>query len=187
MRDYARIPTYQLEIYPLRRHPAIASHVVKGIEDTLAGIIHDAFVLDDVTTATVEILDNIYRHADWDHPARPWFHAWYEVVGKAPYFHIASGNAVCDPVATHKYLRVVTEAQRDTQKAFSLLGQSMTVPISHQAKKNDVPSKFPATPKPGGMGLLQIASSSRCKLQTYLRDNLLDIEVEISVPEMTVE
>lgn len=161
--------SYQLRIQPLRRDPSLANVLVKGMEATLSGIIEDPYALDDVTTATAEILDNIYRHADWSHRVRPSFYAWYEVLGTRPFFHITSGNMVSNGAATKERLEKISSIKA-AEKAEQFIQQALT---SNGAV--------------GGLGLLQLVASKRCKLSTMVSRNMLDIEVTISVPEMRVK
>jgi hypothetical protein len=163
---------YQLEISPLRFSPELAESIIFGLKWTLGAMFEDPFPVRDVVVAVREIVDNIVTHADWDQSPAPSLLVSYRMKKGQPKICVSSTNVVKD----------LEEAKRATQfihehvssRTSNVLWHELT---NHLINSTDIRSN-------GGIGLLQVASSPRCRLNVSLEGNLFCVRVEVDMPDL---
>ncbi|MBT8469580.1 MAG: hypothetical protein KJN97_12605 [Deltaproteobacteria bacterium] len=163
---------YQLEISPLRFSPELAESVIFGLKWTLGAMFEDPFPVRDVVVAVREIVDNIVTHADWDQTPAPALMVSYRLYKGQPRIRVLSTNAVKDIDQAKRALDFIH--RHVSSKTSNVLWQELT---DHLINSTDIRSN-------GGIGLLQVASSPRCRLDVSLEDSLFRVEVDVEMPEL---
>ncbi|MDH3653205.1 MAG: hypothetical protein OEN21_02960 [Myxococcales bacterium] len=163
---------YQLEISPLRFSPELAESVIFGLKWTLGAMFEDPFLVRDVVVAVREIVDNIVTHADWDQDPAPSLVVSYELTKGRPGIRVSSANAVKDIEEAKRATRFIH--QHVSSKTSNVLWHELT---NHLINSTDIRSN-------GGIGLLQVASSPRCRLDVSLDGALFRVQVDVDTPEL---
>lgn len=163
---------YQLEISPLRFSPELAESVIFGLKWTLGAMFEDPFPVRDVVVAVREIVDNIVTHADWDHAPPPSLVVSYRVQKGQPKIRVSSTNVVKDIEEAKRALQFIH--QHVSSKTSNVLWRELT---NHLINSTDIRSN-------GGIGLLQVASSPRCRLDVSLDGSVFHVQVEVDMPEL---
>ena len=163
---------YQLEISPLRFSPELAESIIFGLKWTLGAMFEDPFPVRDVVVAVREIVDNIVTHADWDQTPAPSLVVSYQLHKGQPRIHVSSTNVVKDIEEAKRALDFIHE--HVSSKTSNVLWHELT---DHLINSTDIRSN-------GGIGLLQVASSPRCRLDVRLDGALFRVRVDVDMPEL---
>lgn len=162
---------YELRLNPLRFHPELTASIVYALKWSLGAMFADPFRVRDVIVAVREIVDNLVNHADWEGTPAPSFTACYEQTHGSPRVRLSTTNRVRNTAAAEATVRLVQEHlvhQPSPELQRRLMSQLV----------GDNGSSL------GGIGLLQVASSPRCRLQMQLEDDQLTVQVDVDVPEL---
>ena len=162
---------YQLEISPLRFSPELAESIIFGLKWTLGAMFEDPFPVRDVVVTVREIVDNIVTHADWDQNPAPSLLVSYELTKGQPKIRVSSANAVKDIEEAKRALRFIH--QHISSKTSNVLWRELTDQLINST---DIRSN-------GGIGLLQVASSPRCRLDVSLDGDVFRVRVDVDMPE----
>ncbi len=163
---------YQLEISPLRFSPELAESVIFGLKWTLGAMFEDPFPVRDVVVAVREIVDNIVTHADWDQTPAPSLVVSYQLPKGQPRIRVSSTNVVKDIEKAKRALDFIH--RHVSSKTSNVLWKELT---DHLITSTDIRSN-------GGIGLLQVASSPRCRLDVSLEDAVFRVQVDVEMPEL---
>ena len=163
---------YQLEISPLRFSPELAESIIFGLKWTLGAMFEDPFPVRDVVVAVREIVDNIVTHADWDQSPAPSLLVSYRLQKGQPKIHVSSTNVAKDIDQAKRAVQFID--QHVSSKTSNVLWHELT---NHLISSTDIRSN-------GGIGLLQVASSPRCRLDVSLEGTLFCVRVEVDMPDL---
>jgi anti-sigma regulatory factor (Ser/Thr protein kinase) len=163
---------YQLEISPLRFSPELAESIIVGLKWTLGAMFEDPFPVRDVVVAVREIVDNIVTHADWDQTPAPSLVVSYQLHKGQPTIHVSSTNVVKDIEEAKRALDFIRK--HVSSKTSNVLWHELT---NHLIDSTDIRSN-------GGIGLLQVASSPRCRLDVSMDGSLFCVRVEVDMPDV---
>jgi hypothetical protein len=163
---------YDLLLKPLRYDPELTESLIYGLKWTLGAMFEDAFPVRDVIVAVREIVDNLVTHADWDQDPGPSFFVRYRVQKGLPQLRVSSTNVVKDVDDAERALRFINEYITD--KSSPVLYRELT---AHLIESESIGAN-------GGIGLLQVASSPRCKLDVRLEGAVFHVRVDVDVPEL---
>ena len=163
---------YQLEISPLRFSPELAESIIFGLKWSLGAMFEDPFPVRDVVVAVREIVDNIVTHADWDQTPAPSLLVNYQLKKGQPKIYVSSKNVAKDVEEAKRALQFIH--QHVSSKTSNVLWHELT---NHLISSTDIRSN-------GGIGLLQVASSPRCRLDVSLEGPLFCVRVEVDMPDL---
>lgn len=163
---------YQLKISPLRFSPELAESIIFGLKWTLGAMFEDPFPVRDVVVAVREIVDNIVTHADWDQNPAPSLLVSYQLEKGQPRICVSSTNVVKDIEEAKRALRFIDE--HVSSKTSNVLWHELT---NQLINSTDIRSN-------GGIGLLQVASSPRCRLDVSLDGAVFRVRVDVDMPEL---
>ena len=163
---------YQLEISPLRFSPELAESIIFGLKWTLGAMFEDPFPVRDVVVAVREIVDNIVTHADWDQSPAPSLLVSYWLKNGQPKIHVSSTNVAKDIDEAKRAVQFIDE--HVSSKTSNVLWHELT---NRLISSTDIRSN-------GGIGLLQVASSPRCRLDVSLEGTLFCVRVEVDMPDV---
>ena len=164
---------YALTLNPLRRHPDLAESIVYGLKLTLGVMFEEPFGVRDVIVAIRELLDNMLAHADWDQTPAPSLCVRYRVHNDVPQLCISSTNVTKDIDEATRALLLINDYIAD--KSSPVPERRLTARLTESA----------SIATSGGIGLLQVAASSRCHLEICLDGALFHVRVDVDVPELT--
>ncbi len=163
---------YQLEISPLRFSPELAESIIFGLKWTLGAMFEDPFPVRDVVVAVREIVDNIVTHADWDQSPQPSLLVNYRLKKGQPKVYVSSTNVAKDIEEAKRALQFIRK--HVSSKTSNVLWHELT---NHLINSTDIRSN-------GGIGLLQVASSPRCRLDVSMDGSLFCVRVEVDMPDV---
>jgi len=163
---------YELQLKPLRFHPELAESIIFGLKWTLGAMFQDPFPVRDVVVAVREVVDNIVTHADWDRAPGPSLLVSYRVHKGHPQFCVSSANMVRDIDEAEHALRFIQK--HISSKTSDVLWHELT---NHLIDSTDIRTN-------GGIGLLQVASSPRCRLDVRLEGAVFRVRVDVDIPEL---
>lgn len=165
---------YELRLSPLRFDAELTASIIYSLKWSFGAMFADPFPVRDVVVATREIVDNLVSHADWERDPGPALEVRCHIVRGHPRVRVSSTNYVADVDAANRAVRFVRE--HISTKPSAELYRDLAAQLA--AGGNE-----PA----GGIGLLQVASSPRCKLHVELEGDLFRVSVDVDVPELRVE
>ena len=163
---------YDLLLKPLRYDPELTESVIFGLKWTLSAMFDDPFPVRDVIVAAREVVDNILTHADWEAEPAPSLFVRYRVHKRMPQLIVSSTNRVKDLEEAQRAVRFIEEYIEN--QSSPALYRELT---AHLVESSDIESN-------GGIGLLQVASSPRCRLDVRLEGSLFHVRVDVDVPEL---
>lgn len=163
---------YELQLKPLRFNPELAESIIFGLKWTLGAMFEDPFPVRDVVVAVREVVDNIVTHADWDQTPAPSLLVSYRVQKGHPQFRVSSTNVAKDIDAAERALRFISK--HISSKTSDVLWHELT---THLIDSTNIRTN-------GGIGLLQVASSPRCRLDVRLEGALFHVRVDVDIPEL---
>ncbi|MGB5694370.1 MAG: hypothetical protein WBM46_01845 [Polyangiales bacterium] len=163
---------YDLLLKPLRFNPELTESVILGLKWTLGAMFEDAFAIRDVIVSVREVVDNVATHADWNQSPGPSLFIRYRVQRGRPQISVSSVNAVKDVDEAERAARFIHEHL--SNKSSPLLYRELTARL---IDSSNIQSS-------GGIGLLQVASSPRCRLDVRLEGALFHVRVDVDVPEL---
>ncbi|MGB3051279.1 MAG: hypothetical protein WBB42_09795 [Polyangiales bacterium] len=117
-------------------------------------------------------MDNIVTHADWDQTPAPSLLVSYQLQKGHPKICVSSANVAKDIEEAKRALHFIH--QHVSSKTSNVLWHELT---NHLINSTDVRSN-------GGIGLLQVASSPRCRLDVSLEGALFRVRVDVEMPEL---
>jgi hypothetical protein len=162
---------YHLEINPLRFGPELAESIIFGLKWTLGAMFEDPFPVRDVVVAVREIVDNIVTHADWDQTPQPSLLVSYQIQEGHPTIRVLSANVAKDVEGAKRAVQLIDD--QVSSKTSNVLWHELT---NQLINSTDIRSN-------GGIGLLQVASSPRCRLRVSLDGALFRARVDVDIPE----
>lgn len=163
---------YDLLLKPLRFDPELTESVIFGLKWTLGSMFADPFPVRDVVVAVREVVDNVLTHADWDASPAPSLYVRYRLHKGKPQLCVSTTNAVKD----------VQEAQRALSFVKEYVGSKSPAALHRELTAHLIESASIRTN--GGIGLLQVASSPRCKLDIRLEGQVFHVRVDVDVPQL---
>jgi hypothetical protein len=163
---------YDLLLNPLRFDPELTESVIFGLKWTLGAMFDDPFPVRDVIVAVREVVDNVLAHADWDAEPAPSLFVRYRVQKGMPQLIVSTTNVA----------KEIDEAEH-ARKFVDEYIQNKSSPALYRELTAHLISSNAAGPE-GGIGLLQVASSPRCRLDVRLEGRLFHVRVDVDVPEL---
>lgn len=163
---------FELLLSPLRFDPELTASIIYALKWSLGAMFPDPFSVRDVVVAVREIVDNVMSHAEWGRPPGPTFAVRLEHGKGRSVISVSSSNHVRDVEVAKKSVRLIEE--RLSGKSPTELYRDLS------AKLIDSGDRHAA----GGIGLMQVASSPRCRLRVRLDSDVFHVRVEVDVPEL---
>lgn len=163
---------YDLLLKPLRFDPVLTESVIFGLKWTLGSMFADPFPVRDAVVAVREVVDNVLTHSAWGESPAPSLYVRYRVHKNRPQLCVSTTNVVKD----------VEEATEAVEFVRGYLGGKSPAALRRELTAHLIESS--RIRSNGGIGLLQVASSPRCRLDVRLEGRLFHARVDVDVPEL---
>ena len=163
---------YDLLLKPLRFDPQLTETVIFGLKWTLGAMFEDPFPVRDVVVAVREVVDNVLTHAAWGESPAPSLFVRYRLQKGNPQLCVSTTNVVKDIDEAEQALGFVKEYMGN--KSPAALHRELT---AHLIESASIRTN-------GGIGLLQVASSPRCRLDVRLEGRVFHARVDVDVPQL---